>query len=160
MSRVLVLSPHPDDEAIGLGGTLRRGVERGDVIEVIFLTSGEKGVKGKTPGDVIRMREAEARAAAIILGYDQLEFWREADGALQPTPELVERLQRKIQDVRPDLVYVPHEAEMHADHRAAAQLVASTVATLNHHAPDVFMYEVWTPLQQIHRVEDISEQID
>jgi len=43
MNRVLVLSPHPDDESIGCGGTLNKHVESGDDIFVLFLTSGEKG---------------------------------------------------------------------------------------------------------------------
>ena len=160
VKRVLVLSPHPDDEAIGLGGTIRLHVERGDTVEVIFLTSGENGVKGHAPDEVACTREAEACAAAKILGYGQLDFWRASDGALQATRELVERLQRKIDHSRPDFIYVPHEAEMHPDHRAAAQLVTSAVASLNPGGPSVLMYEVWTPLQQIDHVEDISAHIE
>jgi LmbE family N-acetylglucosaminyl deacetylase len=160
MSSILVLSPHPDDEAIGLGGTIRLHVERGDAVEVIFLTSGEEGVKGAAPEDVARMREAEARDAAQILGYDHLDFWREQDGALQLSPGLVDRLQRKIAHVRPELIYVPHEAERHPDHRAAAQLIAATIAPDDHSAPKVLMYEVWTPLHQIDHIEDISGQIE
>ena len=160
MKRVLVLSPHPDDEAIGLGGTLRRHVEQGDHVEVIFLTSGEKGSPTQSPEELGPIREGEAEAAATILGCQHLEFWRQPDGAVEATDELVARLVGKLNGTQPELIYVPHDAEMHPDHRAAAQLVARAVASLNHHSPSVLMYEVWTPLQQIDHVEDISAQID
>ncbi len=160
MKRVLVLSPHPDDEAIGLGGTLRRHIVQGDHVEVIFLTSGEKGSRSQSPEELGPIREREAEAAAKILGCQQIEFWRQPDGSLDANDELIARLVSKLNEIQRDIVYVPHEGEMHPDHRAAAQLVARAVASLNQHAPSVLMYEVWTPLQQIDHVEDISSQID
>ncbi len=160
MKRVLVLSPHPDDEAIGLGGTLGLHVRRGDTVEVIFLTSGEKGVRGQSPAEVGPMREREAQAAAQILGYVQPEFWRQPDGALRATRELVERFRRKLAGFQPNIIYVPHDSEMHPDHRAAARLVVRALASSGDNRPQVLMYEVWTPLQQIDHVEDISDQIE
>jgi N-acetylglucosamine malate deacetylase 1 len=160
MKRVLVLSPHPDDEAIGLGGTLRRHIEQGDHVEVIFLTSGEKGSRTESPQELGPIREHEAAAAAKILGYQQLDFWRQRDGAVEASDELVARLVRKLNENQPDIVYVPHECEMHPDHCAAARLVTRSIGSLEHHAPSVLMYEVWTPLQQIDHVEDISAQMD
>lgn len=159
MKRVLVLSPHPDDEAIGLGGTLRRHIEQGDQVEVIFLTSGEKGSRTQSPEELGPVREDEAEAAAKILGYRQLEFWRQPDGAVEATDELVARLVGKLNETKPELIYVPHDAEMHPDHRAATQLVARALTTLNRDAPSVLMYEVWTPLQEIDHIEDISGQL-
>lgn len=160
MKRILVLSPHPDDEAIGLGGTIGLHVARGDTVEVIFLTSGEKGVRGRPATEVGPMREQEAQATAQILGYARLEFWRQPDGALRASQELVERLRRKLASFRPNSIYVPHDAEMHPDHRAAVRLVQRALASSKKSRPRVLMYEVWTPLQKIDHVEDISGQVE
>src|SRR5205807_1547507 len=92
MSRVLVISPHPDDEAIGCGGTLRQHVLQGDTVRVVFLTSGENGGHGMPPEETGRIREEEARAAAEILGISEVEFWREPDGAVRVTSRLTDRL--------------------------------------------------------------------
>src|SRR5437879_4633880 len=82
MSNVLVISPHPDDESIGCGGTLRRHVLQGDIVQAVFLTSGERGGHGRSREDTMRIREQEAREAAAILGLAQIEFWRVSNGSL------------------------------------------------------------------------------
>lgn len=158
--RVLVLSPHPDDEAIGLGGTLHLHVRNGDEVEVIFLTSGERGVQGKGPTETASTRESEAAAAAQILGYGSMEFWRQPDGAVEANPALVQRLTDKLQAWQPAFVYVTHPAEQHPDHRAAASLVQRAVQEMAGRRPQIRSYEVWTPLQHMDHVEDISEVIE
>ena len=96
MSRVLVISPHPDDEAIGCGGVLCEHVAHEDDVWVVFLTSGEKGGHGRSEEETARLREEEAQAAAAIMGYERLEFWRLPDGALQATGAVVERLRKTV----------------------------------------------------------------
>ena len=162
MSRVLVISPHPDDESIGCGGTLRRHVIDGDVVHVIFLTSGEKGGHGFSIDETRRIREEEAAVAAAILGITMFEFWRQPDGKLCATPQMVEKLRMTIREWNPDILYVTHDGEMHPDHRAAAQMVRS--ALKGSHSPEVLpivrMYEVWTPLQKMDEIIDISPYIE
>jgi N-acetylglucosamine malate deacetylase 1 len=162
VSRVLVLSPHPDDESIGCGGTLRDHVMRGDRVEVIFLTSGERGVRGRPPEEVARVREREAAAAAAILGLAQIEFWREPDGLLRGRRRLVERLRSTLAAFRPEVLYVPHLRDMHPDHRAMARLARGALADAQTDVPPVEarMFEVWTPLQRIDWVVDISPHLD
>src|SRR6185436_21151558 len=90
LKRVLVISPHPDDESIGCGGTLRGHVLAGDRVEVVFLTSGEAGGHGKPPDETARIREQEAKAAGSILGVRKIEFWKQPDSKVRVTKPLVE----------------------------------------------------------------------
>ena len=128
MSRILVLSPHPDDEAIGCGGTLRKHIIDGDKVQVIFLTSGERGGHGMSEEETKRVREREAKDAAAILGYESFEFWRIPNGKLRVTKSTVERLQIKLSDWKPDFIYVTHDKEMHPEHRAAAGIVRKALS--------------------------------
>lgn len=162
MSRVLVISPHPDDDAIGCGGTIRKHVVQGDSVNTIFLTSGEKGGHGRTPEEIGTLREREARAAAKILGLAHIEFWRQPDGALSATRQLVDRLRTVIRKLQPEMLYVTHEREMHSDHRSAARMVRRALTGSDAHAvmPVVRMFEVWTPLQLMDDIIDVSPYLE
>lgn len=157
MSRVLILSPHPDDEAIGCGGTIRTHVLDGDEVRVLFLTSGEKGIAGRLPGEAALVREAEAAAAAEILGIAGVTFWRLPDGAVRASRETVRRLQLVLTEWQPDYLYVPHGGEQHPDHRAAYRLVSRAVADLV--VPLVRFYEIWTPMGGMDVIVDISAHV-
>lgn len=158
---VLVITPHPDDEAIGCGGTLLRHVEHGDRVSVIFLTSGEKGGHGRREEETARLREQEARQAAVLLGIDAFEFWHLPDGGVAVTEELVARVRERINSDEMQLIYVPHAGEMHADHQAAASLVGTAAKGLpTERRPEVRMYEVWTPLQEMDEIVDISSYME
>ncbi|GGQ75439.1 PIG-L deacetylase family protein [Couchioplanes azureus] len=160
--RILVVSPHPDDETVGCGGALRLHVLAGAEVRVVFLTSGEAGGHGLGPDETRRTREAEAAAAAAALGLAGIEFWRLPDGRLTATRATSARLSELISTFRPDVIYVPHDGEQHPDHRAAARLVHRATARLDGGAarPRVLMFEVWTPLGELDELVDISPVID
>jgi LmbE family N-acetylglucosaminyl deacetylase len=156
--RVLVISPHPDDESIGCGGTLCLHVKAGDRVALIFLTSGEAGGHGRTREQTLKVREAEARSAARLLKLSPIEFWRQPDGALRVTDALIKRLRAAIVRFKPDIIYLPHDREMHPDHRAAVRLLRRALVGVKR-PPNVLMFEVWTPLQRMNHIVDISPYI-
>ena len=92
MKRVMVISPHPDDESIGCGGTICGHVAAGDTVHVELLTSGEKGGHGLSEHETALKREAEAQSAAKILGIAHIEFYRQNDGGLSASAQLAEML--------------------------------------------------------------------
>jgi LmbE family N-acetylglucosaminyl deacetylase len=162
MQRILVIAPHPDDEAIGCGGSIAMHIAEGDRVDVITLTSGEKGLSGMSEEDVIRIREAEGHDAAAILGLNSLEYWHEPDGGFQASPFNVARLLSNLEHIPTDIIYVPHEKDAHHDHQQAAWMVIKAVEQLKDPAmkPVINMYEVWTPLNTIDIIHDISPYIE
>ena len=162
MEKVIVISPHPDDEAIGCGGTIAAHIDNGDIVHIIFLTSGEKGGHGKSEEETIEIREGEAKAAAAILNITGIEFWREPDGNFQASETNIARLFNTIEQFKPDVIYVPHHNEEHKDHKSAALLMKRTLPYLNgtSEKPVVYMYEIWTPIQKIDHIKDISPYVE
>jgi LmbE family N-acetylglucosaminyl deacetylase len=154
---VLVIAPHPDDEAIGCGGAICRHAARGDRVRAVFLTSGEQGLKHLAREQAWRVREAEARTAAAILGIAGLEFLRLADWAARKhLRRAAPRLRALLERDRPELIYLPHPGEWHPDHQAAWPCLRAALRGWRGPAPAVRGYEVWTPLARYDEVEDIS----
>lgn len=152
--RVLVVAPHPDDEAIGCGGAIRKHVLDGDTVHVLYLTSGERGCPGIDDLDrAAALREEEAGVCSQVLETQRVTFWRGQDGALEVTEGLYRRFGTLLLDERPDLIYAPHAGESHKDHRIAAALVWQ-VSSGEFSA--LRFYEVWTPMQDIAEVLDIT----
>ena len=162
MKNILVISPHPDDEAIGCGGTICTHIKNGDIVHVIFLTSGEKGGHGKPEEQTIAIREQEAKDAARILKIEQTDFWIESDGNFEATDNNTARLVEKIYVFKPAVIYVPHINEDHPDHKSAYDLVKQSLQYPDHviDKPEIFCYELWTPIQQIDLVQDISDHVE
>ena len=154
---VLVLAPHPDDEAIGCGGTIARHTSRGDRVSVVFLTSGELGLKHLPQEKAWEIREAEARAAAEVLGVAATRFLRLPDWCSGDEPE---RLQAAIasllREEDPQVIYVPHGEDEHPDHEAAFKSLVHLCGNDVTRPRKIKTYEVWTPLPRHVYVQDIS----
>jgi LmbE family N-acetylglucosaminyl deacetylase len=159
---VLVVAPHPDDEAIGCGGTICLHRQRGDPVHVVFLTSGERGLTGMVEDTVRLIREAEAREAGNVLGVNAIDFLRLPDMGVGESLNEGARLLQEIMDKRqPDLIYLPHPEESHPDHEAALPLVRAARTALfgENEMPELRAYEVWSPMTRYGWVEDISAVI-
>jgi LmbE family N-acetylglucosaminyl deacetylase len=109
----------------------------------------------------MHIREKEAVLAADILQIPGFEFWREPDGKLKASQKNIQRLLQKIISYEPDIIYVTHEREDHQDHRTAALLVSKALKLLTTEVRStVWMYEVWTPIQKIKHIVDITPYIE
>jgi LmbE family N-acetylglucosaminyl deacetylase len=153
---VLVVAPHPDDEALGCGGAVCLHRQRGDPVHVVFLTSGELGLKHLPRAEAWRVRESEAEAAAAVLEVNGLTFLRLPDWFLgERVVETAEALRPVLQRTVPGLIYLPHAREWHPDHRAALAAVRRALGDTRQ-PPALRAYEVWTPLEEYDDVEDVT----
>jgi glycosyltransferase involved in cell wall biosynthesis/LmbE family N-acetylglucosaminyl deacetylase len=156
---VVVFAPHPDDEVFGCGGAILRHVMAGVPMHVVIVSDGAFNVSDEERQELIEIREAESRKAAIVLGYGEPEFWRLPDRGIEYGEALIERLMQSMEAHRADLVYAPSLREMHPDHRQLAMAAVETVRRLGSNL-SLAMYEVGIPLQQPSRLLDISNLLD
>ena len=154
---VLVIAPHPDDESIGCGGSLCLHVQGGDRVAVVFLTSGELGLKKVARQEAWATREAEARKAAKILGVTRLTFLRLPDWCMgDDIPAAAAALVPVLRTHESELIYLPHPADGHPDHQATLPVLRAALKAAAQRPRTLRAYEVWTPLSRFDEVQDIT----
>ena len=123
--RLIVVSPHPDDETLGVGGLIATAVERNVHVLVVAVSDGEAATN--TPG-LAEIRAGELAAALSLLGpVGTVEHrrLRLPDGDLQASIDtLTTKLEQHLRSM--DLVLCPLPDDGHPDHHAAS--VAATRA--------------------------------
>jgi LmbE family N-acetylglucosaminyl deacetylase len=132
----MAIAAHPDDLEFGFAGTAARWAKLGTRICYVICTSGDVGIAepGMTRAKATEIREAEARAAAGILGVQEVVFLREPDGLLEATLQLRKKLVREIRRFKPEVVVCSDPTALweenyinHPDHRAAGLAAVDAV---------------------------------
>jgi bacillithiol biosynthesis deacetylase BshB1 len=122
MTNILVVGPHPDDQELGMGGTIAKLAEQGHSVLLLDMTNGEP-----TPHGSVETRAKEAAKAAKILGGDAggvkritLDF---------PNRELVHSIEARhrvagvIRQHQAQIVFAPFFEDAHPDHIATTRIV-------------------------------------
>ena len=147
--KVLIISPHPDDEVFGCGGLMQSLVQAGKQVEVIIMSKGEAVHRPCCPNNEIIIVEARAGltdAANGVLGIapEHIHRLNFPDGDFASAignKVLVSALGELIKVIAPTEVFIPHPFENSPDHVAATQILESILQRLT---IKTFYYCVWT----------------
>lgn len=134
---VCFLSPHPDDIELFCGGALLFHYHRGDQITIMMMTNGENNdsphVKrflkrtGKPHSALSEIRQKEAQDRYALLPGINVVYFKLQDGYLAETDSSFETCKTFIQDLNPDIIYLPETSELsryrHSDHLHLGQVV-------------------------------------
>lgn len=152
---VLVLAPHPDDEVVGLGGTLSMHLAVGSEVTVVYMTDGGFADPTSDPMDMAVIRRTEAESLGELFGFHQV-FLGNRDSGLTANSETVGQLGEVLKKVRPDSVFVPSPIDAHRDHFAANEILTNSLTILGSWDVEVFGYEIWTDIPFPNHVVDIT----
>jgi LmbE family N-acetylglucosaminyl deacetylase len=168
--RLMAVLAHPDDESLGVGGTLAKYGSEGVETFLLTATRGERGrYRGhgrddrEYPGSdaMGRIRESELRAAASILGIREVSLLEYCDQELDRADprEAVARIVSHVRRIRPDVVitFGPDGAYGHPDHIAISQFTTAAMvsaadasfvlrgdaASMPHHVVAKLYYIAW-----------------
>jgi LmbE family N-acetylglucosaminyl deacetylase len=158
--KVLAIAGHADDIELGAGGSILKHTSNGDEVTLLLITHSEYCDYN---GNLIRSRATaaeEAQAAANIMGIKNTICLGYETKEVLYTVELIEDLNRIIDDLSPDIVYTHWDGDANQDHSAIAQ--ATVIAARN--IPRILMYRSnWNPTIKDFKgnfIIDISDHMD
>jgi LmbE family N-acetylglucosaminyl deacetylase len=120
---VLVLAAHPDDEVLGIGGTIAHHSAAGDSVHVVIAAEGatarDASRDAQARREEIGALQTAAHKAAGILGVQSVRFLGFPDNRCDSLDriDMVKAVEAVVAALLPDTVYVHHAGDVNIDHR-------------------------------------------
>ena len=146
MNKVLVLAVHPDDETLGCGGTLLKHKDNGDKVHWLIATDikESEGYDKQT----VKTREDEIIKIERLFDFDSVNRLGLPTTKVDKysMSELISKISSVINEVKPNIVYLPFKDDVHSDHKYIFDAAYSCTKT--------FRYPF---IKKIYMMETLSE---
>jgi LmbE family N-acetylglucosaminyl deacetylase len=123
--KTIVIAPHPDDEVLGVGGTLMRRKADGNKMAWLIVT----GITSEAgwSDEKISQRAYEIKRVTELIGFDSVFELNFPTTQLDQVPmsDLIAAISNVFKMFEPEEVFVPHPSDVHTDHRIVFDAVAS-----------------------------------
>lgn len=119
---ILAVGANPDDIEFLCSGTLALYAQNGHRVSMAYLTAGDKGGEGVSPGEIAATRKREAEKAAALIGADVFPLGI-PDGEVEPTLENRRLLVDVIRKSEPDVIITHNPNDYMSDHCYTSALV-------------------------------------
>lgn len=116
MASVLVIGPHPDDQELGMGGTIVKLVRQGHTVHIVDMTNGEP-----TPRGSVELRAKESAEAAKVMGVQRTLLGLPNREVVHDLPSR-HKLAALIRVHKPNILFVPYPVDAHPDHVAVTKI--------------------------------------
>lgn len=155
MKKVLVIAAHPDDEVLGMGGTIAKLVKDGATVDILIVTDGSSSQYRDSNhlDEIIEAKKKETRNCADILGVRDIYYGELPDMKLDTTPHI--RINQVIEEVidrvQPDAVFTHFWGDVNCDHQNVYKSTLVAVRpVMGQVVKELYCYRVpssteWTP---------------
>ncbi|MDP7005741.1 MAG: PIG-L family deacetylase [Phycisphaerales bacterium] len=117
MAQILVVGPHPDDQELGMGGSIAKFVQQGHEVLLLDMTSGEP-----TPFGTPELRAKESIAAAELLGVSRTTV-NLPNRFLEHSVAARHAVAAVIREHQAEIIFAPYFEDAHPDHMATTRIV-------------------------------------
>ena len=155
MKRVLVIAAHPDDEVLGVGGTIAKLSAEGVECHLLIVTDGSSSQYRDSDHlhEIIEAKKLETNGCADLLGFKSIHYGELPDMKLDKTPHIVinQIIEKVIDEVHPDTVFTHFWGDVNRDHQEVYNSTLVAVRpVMGQVVRELFCYRVpssteWTP---------------
>nr|MDO8082609.1 PIG-L family deacetylase [Candidatus Freyarchaeota archaeon] len=171
MSRILVFGAHPDDEVIGMGGTIAKLVREGHEVRIVVFTRGDEGYpKIELKEAISEVRREELENAAKVLGVKSHDMFDIEDMGLINDKETFKRVIKTIREYQPGIIFTHRFEDRHRDHVAANRIVSEAWWQAGQNvsielgepwrAKKLFYFEIFSPFTFPSHIVDITDTFE
>lgn len=155
MKTVLVIAAHPDDEVLGVGGTIVKLSAEGVECHLLIVTDGSSSQYRDSDHlhEIIEAKKLETKSCADLLGFKSIHYGELPDMKLDKTPHIVinQVIEKVIDEVQPDTVFTHFWGDVNRDHQEVYRSTLVAVRpVMGQVVRELYCYRVpssteWTP---------------
>ena len=140
--RILVIAAHPDDEVLGMGGTIKKLTKNKNTVHLCIVSEGASAqYKNKK---MIQVRRKACLKAGKLLGISNFDFLEYPDMRLDIVPhlELNKKLEKIIKKFKPEIVYCTPFNDLNKDHQKVFESTLVVTRPVSSSVKKVLCYEI------------------
>ena len=150
---ILIIAAHPDDEILGMGGTILKHTSNKDNVTIVYMATGitarrstteiKSNEDKKLQNEILELRK-DALKAAKLLKVKDIKFYDFPDNQMDSITLLnvVKAIEKEIKIVKPDRIYTNHYGDLNVDHKIVSNATLTACRPLNEHVKEIFSFEV------------------
>lgn len=143
----MAIVAHPDDEIIGVGGTLAKHVANGDEVSVLILGDGKSSREkeyGTLSDEKINSVVKETEIALSVIGIKNYKYIGLPDNRFDTLPllDIIKNISEYLKTNIPEIIYTHHFGDLNIDHQITFESVITTARTIeNTFVKEIYLFE-------------------
>ena len=158
--KILIIVAHPDDEILGMGGTILNHTKKGDDVTIVYLTTGiasrrssnynnspsyklSKNESIKIKKQILELQN-DAKNSSKILGVKKTIFFDYPDNELDTVPllKIIKTIEEIVSSIMPDRIYTSHFADLNVDHRTVFEAILTACRPTGLPVKEIICFEI------------------
>jgi LmbE family N-acetylglucosaminyl deacetylase len=158
--RVIIFVAHPDDEVLGMGGTILKHSQNGDFVKVVYLATGITSRRSTNFQNSVSYEQNEnktnqiqkeiknlrndAKKSCNILKVKDSKFYDFPDNEMDSVPllKIIKVIEKEIKETKPDRIYTHHFHDLNVDHRTVFNAVMTATRPIRLNVKEIISFEV------------------
>ena len=157
---VLIIAAHPDDEVLGMGGTIAKHASRHDNVTIIYMATGitarresseqkytikniPKKIQEDWQQEIEKLRR-DAKKSARLLKVKNIKFFDFPDNEMDGIHllKVVKVIEKEIKSAKPDRIYTNHYGDLNVDHKVVDNATLAACRPANVPVKEILSFEV------------------
>ena len=150
---ILIIAAHPDDEILGMGGTILKHTSHKDNVTIVYMATGITARKAsedlkssedkKLQNEILELRN-DALKAAKLLNVKNVKFYDFPDNQMDSITllKVVKSIEKEIKSVKPERIYTNHYGDLNVDHKIVSNATLTACRPLNGPVKEILSFEV------------------